>query len=259
MLLPRRKRQQIFLKGILILLGFVAAGGLVLAAFYIPSLRLSSIVIEGLSPAETKILREEIEQILSQKYFYVFPKDNFILFPKEKVEILLKAKPRLREFLMEREFPSTLKIFLKERETWAVWCQKDAKKSCLFLDAEGFAFGAAPAFSGTAVLKIIDERNEEFIGKNIMSSAQFQKLAALVERLPRRAKEEVSAIEIKISGNTFRLHLKSGWYITTDEETDVDRALENLALALNSEIKESRAKLEYVDLRFPDKVFYRYK
>lgn len=241
------------------MLGLVIAGGLMVATFYIPSLRLSSIVIEGLSPAETKILREEMEQILAEKYFYVFPKDNFILFPKEKVETLLNANLRIKEFTLEREFPSTLKIFLKERETWAVWCQKDAKTPCLLLDREGFAFVVSPAFSGTAVLKIIDERNEEFIGKNILPSVQFQKLAAFVERLPRRAKEEVSAIEIKVSGNTFHLNLKSGWYLLIDDETDIDTALENLALALNSEIKESREKLEYVDLRFSDKVFYRFK
>ena len=241
------------------MLGLVAAGGLIVAAFYIPSLRLSVIIIEGLSPAETKILREEIEQNLAQKYFYVFPKDNLILFPKEKVETLLRAKPRIQEFMMEREFPSTLKISLTERETWAVWCQKDAKTPCLLLDRGGFAFVVSPAFSGTAILKIIDERNEEFIGKNILPGVQFQKLAELVERLPRRAEEEVSAIEIKVSGNAFHLNLKSGWYLLIDDETDIDTALENLTLALNSEIKESRERLEYVDLRFSDKVFYRFK
>ena len=44
-----------------------------------------------------------------------------------------------------------------------------------------------------------------------------------------------------------------------DAETDIEKSLENLSLALRSgEIKEKSNALEYVDLRFPDKVFYKF-
>jgi len=52
--------------------------------------------------------------------------------------------------------------------------------------------------------------------------------------------------------------LKSGWFLVIDLETDFGRALENLTIALN-EIGERKEKLEYADLRFADKIFYRFK
>ena len=44
-----------------------------------------------------------------------------------------------------------------------------------------------------------------------------------------------------------------------DDQTTVERALDNLALTIDSDRKENSQNLEYIDRRFPDKVFYSYK
>jgi len=53
--------------------------------------------------------------------------------------------------------------------------------------------------------------------------------------------------------------LKAGWgvYLTTLLPFDVQR--ERLALVLNEKIGERRAELQYVDLRYDERIFYRFK
>jgi len=255
----KRRRWRLVYK----ILAGVGVVGIISAAitflFYIPSLRVKTIAISGLDSASEKELRLEIFEALGARRLWVLPKDHLIFFPRKEIEALLADKFRVKQFQLEKNFPSSLKIAITARETWAIWCSLQNPKNCLLLDKEGLAFEKAPEIAGSIVLKIIDARGGDFLGKNILPPAEFQKILFLIENVTKRAGENVLTADIKASGETYLLHLKSGWYLILDNETDQERAVENLVLALNSEIKENRANLEYIDLRFPDKVFYKYK
>ena len=128
------------------------------------------------------------------------------------------------------------------------------------MDKDGLAFEHAPVISGSAVLKIVDERDGDFLGKNILPVDKFKILSQIVENIPTIISTDIVRINIKKSGETYLLYQRNDFYLIVDEETDVSKALENLALALDSEgIKDKRDLLEYIDLGFPDKVFYKFK
>lgn len=235
--------------------------------FYIPSLRISNISISGLNSDDEVELRAEVISAISARKYLIIPEDHLIFFNKERVKSLLAKKFRVKDYELETDFPSSLKILVTERTTWAVWCPANLVTkppsgglvTCLLVDKDGIAFSESLGFSGTAILKIIDAREEDFLGKNILPEESFKKISYIIENVPIKAGEEIGTINIKSSGKTYLLYVKSGWYMLIDDETDAERALENLSLALDSEIKEKRKNLEYIDLRFSDKVFYRYK
>ena len=262
-----RRRRRAFFVRILIGAGVAAlAAGIIVVLFFVPSLRIRNVTIAGLNPTDERELKKEILAALAVRKYLILPKDHLILFPKKEIEAFIANKFRVKNFKVEKDFPSGLKISITERETWAVWCPAESssniqtgKPNCLLLDQEGLAFEAAPGFTGTAVLKIIDARDKNFLGKNILPAKDFEKIKFFIEKVPGRITEEIKTINIKASGDTYLLYLKSGWYLLVDAQTDPARALENLSIALSSEIKEKRAKLEYIDLRFADKVFYRFK
>ncbi len=256
--LHRKKQSELFRRA-LIGIGILGILATVIAfLFYIPSLRITKLIISGLSPIDEKQLRREVLAALATREYFIIPKDHLLFFPKNEIYALLQNKFRVRAFKLEKDFPSTIKIEVTERETWAVWCSADATK-CLLLDKDGLAFESATGFSGSAILKIVDARGDDFIGKNILPLENFLKIRELVEKAPGIMKETVGTINIKSSGKTYLIYAKSGWYMLIDDETDVPKALENLRIALNSEIKENRKNLEYIDLRFQDKIFYRYR
>lgn len=255
----RRKQRWALIK----ILGWTSLALLVIAAgislFYIPSLRASSVTFTGLDALNEAKLREDISNILSQKYFLIFPKNNIVFLPRKEISSLLAGILRIEEFSIETGLPSKLEIKVKERKSWAIWCQKtgEAVSSCALSDKKGFVFAAAPIFSGSAVLKILDGRGVDYFGKNFIAPKKLNEIAAFGERLEKRLGEEISAVEI-INDDELHLVLKSGRYLKFDFETDLQKAFDNLVLTLKN-LKDSRNKLEYIDLRFQDKIFYRLK
>ncbi|MDP3785425.1 MAG: cell division protein FtsQ/DivIB [bacterium] len=272
----RRKRRWALIKisswTSIVFLG-IAAG---VSFFYIPSLRASSITFTGLETLNETKLREEVSDILSKKYFLIFPKNNIVFLPRKEILSLLAGIPRLEGFSIETGLPSKLEIKLKERKSWAVWCRKPAdlpaegspqagspsdiqagKPPCALVDKNGFVFAAAPIFSGSAVLKILDGRGIDYFGKNFIAPEKLNEISLLGERLEKRLGEEISAVEIT-NDDEFHLVLKNGWYLKLDFATDLPKAFDNLALILEN-LKDSRRNLEYIDLRFQDKVFYKLK
>jgi len=255
----RRRRRWAFIKFSAWILAALAALGGLASLFYIPSLRLKTISISGLEGVREMELREELYLELSGKYLRVLPKDHLLFLPKKELEAVLRSKLRIEEFSVEREFPSTLKISVRERKSWAIWCRKEAEtlKECALSDKSGFIFAASPMFSGSAVLKIIDERPDSYLGRYVLEPEKFAALTSFMGRLESKTNEEIATLEVK-SAEVLNIVFKSGWFLVIDLETDFSRALENLAITLN-EIGERREKLEYADLRFADKIFYRFK
>lgn len=228
--------------------------------FFIPQLRINNIAIAGADGKAAKDLENEIKSILQNKYYYIIPKDHLFFYPRDEIEALLEKKFRVQKFGIDKDYPSALKISISEREPWALWCSAENQGKCLLIDRDGFAFENAPLTAGTAVLKIIDARNSNPLGKNILPEGDFSLLRFFIEEIPKNIDEKISSVNIKASGKGFLIYFKTGWYAFIDNETDKDKAIQNVNLALNnSEIKDKRSKLEYIDLRFEDKVFYKFK
>lgn len=237
----------------------VIIAGLIIFLFYIPSLRITKVAIAGLGSVDEKNLRAEVLAALDSRRFLVLPRDHLLFFPKNEVEELLNHKFRVRTFELSKDFPSSISIQINARETWAVWCPASGRVDCLLLDKDGLGFEKARDFAGTAVLKIIDARDDDFLGKKILEHDKLIKLQEMISDIPGKAGDELSTINIKASGETYLLYLRSGWYLLIDEDIDPRTALENLTIVLKSEIKEKKNDLEYIDLRFRDKVFYKFK
>lgn len=257
----RRQRKKVFIK---ILLGIGVLGiasAVVTFLFYIPSLRVSNIVISGLDKNSEKELQAELFGILRGRKWLIVPKDHILFLSKKDIEDFLTEKYRFRDFAVAKKFPATIDISITERKTWAVWCPAEGNgNDCLLLDMDGLAFERSPAVSGSAILEITDARGGDFLGKNILSEDKFSKIFQMVESAPKTIQSDITNIYIKKSGETYYLYRKSGFYLIIDGETDIAKSLENLALALKSgEIKDKQSTLEYLDLRFPDKVFYKFK
>ncbi|OGF52283.1 hypothetical protein A3I27_01985 [Candidatus Giovannonibacteria bacterium RIFCSPLOWO2_02_FULL_43_11b] len=255
----RRRKKDIFTKilfGICVL-GIVSAIATFL--FYIPALRVSNIIISGLDKNNAKELHTELFEILGGRKWLIVPKNHILFLPKKNIEEFLSGKYGFRDFAVAKKFPSTIDISITERKTWAVWCRENGN-NCLLLDKEGLAFERSVIFFGSSILKIMDAREEDFLGKNILPPEKFNRILQMTEDAPKIIQGDIESIYIKKSGETYYLYPKSGIYFIIDAETDVERALENLTLALKSgKIKAKADTLEYIDLRFPDKVFYKFK
>ncbi len=173
--------------------------------------------------------------------------------------MFFQMKYRFSDFVVKRKLPSAIDVSITERKTWAIWC-KDGENNCLLLDKDGLAFEKSIISSGSAVLKILDAREEDFLRKNILPPEHFRKVSQMIEKIPKIIESDIVKVYIKKGGETYYLYPKKGFYLIIDAQTDIEKAIENFSLALKSgEIKERSDTLEYIDLRFQDKVFYKFR
>src|SRR3990167_712620 len=113
-------------------------------------------------------------------------------------------------------------------KTWAIWCPSDLEAklpsgslaSCLLLDKEGLAFEKSVISSGSAVLKILDAREGDFLRKNILPPEHFRKISQMIENIPKIIESDIVKVYIKKGGETYYLYPKKGFYLIIDAQTD---------------------------------------
>lgn len=252
-----KRKRKIFKSIVYFIVALLVAYGLVYLS------NLSKFRIKNIKPeSDNKILNEEIRKgvsgIIGGKYLKVLPKDNIFLLPKKEIEeYLTKEFPRIKSATVEVELPDTLLIKFEERKQEALLCYG---KECGFLDKNGFVFEKAPYFSGDSYIKFIDEQGSDTslaIGKNIIEASKFEKIIEFIN-LANKEKIVVNKVLIK-SDSFFHLITKEGWSILISDKNEPSETIDNLTLTLKEKIKDKRKTLDYIDLRFGNKIYFKFK
>ncbi|MBI2628407.1 MAG: FtsQ-type POTRA domain-containing protein [Candidatus Niyogibacteria bacterium] len=244
------------------LLFFIFGAGIILSGaiyvFYLPKFRIKDIDVPALKTLSQDEIKEFSKEILSAKIAGLLPADNILLAPIEKIKTGLKSKfLRIKEIEVSRRWPDILKIDILERSTWAVYCQKGEKNGCYLSDNQGLLFASAPEFEGNLLLKLYDERpsaGQFSLGDFILNQKNFTLISEFENELEKAGKH-ISKIIFKDDQEEFYV---GSWKITLDFEINKETAIKNLFLAL-TEIGGFENKLDYIDLRFGDKIFYKFK
>lgn len=250
-------RKRIIKKMIFGFLILIFIFGCATAFFNISYLRIKKVSLEGNSSLSTEKILSEVSDYLKGKYFHIFPRDNILILPKEAIiSNLLSKFPRMKEVSLTKNFPDSISVKIKERQQEAILC---INEECAFIDENGYVFEKAPYFSGDVYLKFFDERESSpgTIGLQLIPEEQFKKLIDFKD-LVSRENIKISKIILKKEG-IYEIDISEGWYILLNEQNEPKISYENLKITLDSKVKENRQNLEYIDLRFGNKVFYKFK
>jgi hypothetical protein len=232
------------------------------ALYYFTSQRfqISEVSITGLSQTPEADVREYIDVQLLQKKFYVLP-GNVIWFlsPDAIAAGLMQTFPTIKSVVVKRRYPRTLEVHITEYNGWGILCHGEPEE-CFWIDRAGVAFDRAPGFSGIIVPKILDKRERELkLGERQISDAMMSLIAYFDERAVSNAYLQSLQFTIDARDQTLRVTTRTGWDILLLESTDPVAAYKNLTLALEGEIKDKAQNLSYVDLRFGNRIFYKFK
>ena len=234
----------------------------IVALFYIPYFRIKKISIEGNSSIDSAKIMADISNYLTGKNFKIFPRDNFFIMPtKEIVDILLKEFPRLKTISLIKNFPNAVSIKVEERNNEALFCTQNKDEGCAFIDKDGFAFEPAPYFSAGVYLTFFEEDSGSSASTwkrsfQVLSEEQFKKLIDFKNLL---TEENIKILQIIIKKEgIYGLQTNEGWFILLNEKNDAQLTYQNLKTTLD-QIKEKRKNLNYIDLRFGNKVFYKFR
>lgn len=214
---------------------------------HIPEINISNIEVHGNNIVSQEELQNLVKSQLEGNYLNIFSKSNILLYSKSDIIASISdSYKRIKTIEVGRSNINTIYIAVDEREPHALWCNQ----RCYFLDSVGYIYTEAPIFSGNIFFTYNIPIDGEPIGTQLLSEDEFTTLGFLLELL-----EELEPIQLSLIDNIdFEIEMKDGSKIYFSRDKDFGNIYDNLESVLSL----LEGSIEYIDLRFGSKVYYRY-
>lgn len=239
-------------------------------------MRIDNITVEGNHIIDEEEIENEIYKNISGRYIHLFSRNNSIIYPHKRVyDNLLLNFPRIESLSINRDNFKTLHINIIERVGAFLYCganvplnKEDVGENCYFINNDGLIFDQAPYFSGNIYfkyyVKLSDEANP--LGRQMISVEDFHKITRFIDSI-----ESLGLKPIYISlgqDGTNSLYLEHQEDNTLPKilfknDADLEVLQDNFSLAIQKkefagEIHSKYNTLLYIDLRFKNKVLYKF-
>ncbi len=274
----RRKKQRILkIKIGIILFLFVAL--IVGLAFIsrINKLNINQINISGNKIIETKDIESVVKNDISGHYLWLFPKTNFLIYPKRGIKKDLASRfKRLKDISENIQNARTLEVNVSEYQGKYLWCgvlipvlnSNLNNDKCYFMDDSGYIFDEAPYFSGEVYFKFYGNggMNGDIPTGTYFMKDKFTEITTLKDTLEKLGfnpsdfwLDNDNEADFSLSGQPM-----TGPRIIFKLDADYSKLAENLQAAISTEplhtdLQTKLASLLYIDLRFGNKVYYKFQ
>lgn len=268
----RRRRVRVLIAlGVVILLGALCFGVSWLS--YLPRFNISSISVSGAENISEELITRSIETVLDDGAYHILSRRNVLFYPHESLETkLVSSFPLIKSVDITR--PSLLStnmlVTIEEREPFARWClpaQAGAEdQRCYFMDEGGFIYASvgefdesvpqmtpstAYVFSGS-IASSTDPIGQSFVRAHLPGLLSLLKFLGQASFTPLGAHVE--------NDQDILVRLKEGFVLKASFGADANTLVKNFELVLSSDVLQGKQDiLEYVDLRFGNRVYYKLK
>lgn len=236
---------------------------------WLPETSIKQIQVVGNRTVPEEDVRAYIESRLQGGYLSVFSRANVFLFQPSVVEKeLMDAFKKIEEANVSRDGLRSVRVDINERKPYYLWCGArslvSTQDGCYFLDIDGYAFAPAPYFSGHVYFEFQKQFNAgsmDPIGTHFLPTEEFKRLIGFRNAL-RALDIYPDTLAIDENGD-YIFVLAGNTRIIFNPAQDFDLLFNNLLATFDTEQfkgkKIENTSLEYIDLRFKNKVYYRFK
>lgn len=256
-------RLRIFLHGFLSVIFFVVVCHVLL---FSPFLKIQKVEIEGNQELSQENLYQAAKELYNGFYLGFLPKDNFFLFPGKGLQNLLKDRFRkISELSIKKTFPDKVSITLKERQSLILWCSGGP---CNLVDENGYAYENvdfdSPDILQNHLVEIVDTSAKPVaLGDQILTKEYIDFVLEMVRKFAGDGKNlkltEKCSTPSRLAGE-ISCALVDGGRVAFSTEIPLSQTLKTASIFLDKQLKkEDASKLEYLDLRFENRVYYKMK
>lgn len=238
---------------------FALVGGYIL--FFSPALMIQRVSVGGGSVIPLAEYEDFAETSLEGTYLGVFKKRNYFLVPtREIADHILERYPLLSGVLVERRFPNTLSLSLREAPALLRWCSGGPCYGVRDGRAVSIPYSEDDRYASSR-LSVIDESALPVqVGTLLPVEPYLETFRIMRSGLARLTEREAPAVATTPSRHSNELTLSTGenWRLLIAVDRPAEESLGTLSVFLNEYGKEhpDRSKLDSVDLRVEGKVFY---
>jgi len=257
--------------------------------FYSNNFKIEAIEIIGARNIRSEDIRSIIESQINKRRFLIFKQNNLFIFDNNELRKKINEKYVLDDLKINKDFPRSIKVELKEKISLVIWVSNERYYN---LDSNGIAiselinlnrpkkeeltkkknsekveieqpepkvfdikiddqeFGSFPL--------IYDESNKDVtLGQSITKPEMISIILNLTKKIPEKINLNVNYFKIpNPESKEIKAVTLEGWGIYFDTNKDLEGQLNNLKLILDEKIK-NRTNLQYIDLRFGNRVYYK--
>lgn len=236
--------------------------GLTVALMYSPMFTIDNIVINNVNfhPTEER-LAEIMQEVMSTTRFYIFPQSNLFFFSKKNAGTVLAREFYIDDVTIVRHWPNVLKINVANNVVVATW---RAENGSFLMDRRGVLVQyLSDESSDIAELAVIVEEPSEqrALGDQVTSD----KVAVFIDTAYEQWKKDLPdtlptyMILSAASLPTIQAYTADGWYVNLTTESAIAPQLESLKRLLEERVKDDVSKLQYIDVRFGNRLYFKLK
>lgn len=227
--------------------------------FYSPTFKLTGLEVKGLRDITFEELQKIVNDQQATRRLLLFKQNNFFWFSKGRLAETLNHKYALEILIIKKKLFHKLSIYLQEHTSALTWISGD---KFYYLDLEGKIITEVPFKDPNPNFPRIYDESSQLVNydQSILSPNQIKFIIDILTKLPLRTGEiEINSFKIPDRrSNEIKVVTKKGWQIYFNTNLDTERQLDKLVLIYEKKVKELGIdNLEYIDLRFGNKVFYK--
>ena len=247
-------------------IGLLVLGGLGASLWYVmalPYFRISSIAVTATELIPVSEVETAARSAMAGQRWQIIPADNFFLVSPAALQNQLKhIFPQATAITVKKEFPNRLTITLQERRLWGIYCEREnllaPPRSCLYVDTRGWSYETISALEGW-LLPVMYGPGPKAVGEEVASPT----IITFYENA-RRTLGGLGSTLVWLAMSTstpadVRLGVSQGWSLWVTLSRPPEEWAKVLAVVLEKDIAGRRSELDYIDLRFGNKVFYKYR
>ncbi len=242
----------------------------------IDKLLIKDVSVSGNEILKSEDLKDQVFKSLSKKVFLIFEgRDKFLYSKKTIIEDLKNNFPRILDVEVDRQNDKII-LNIRERERAYLWCgevspefkDRFLERECYFLDASGFIFDKSPQFSSGVYFTFYSKINEgDPIGQYVLDFEFLKNINLLVEAVEDKGLPVHSLVEKEDGQYELLLNMETTLsdfpkLLFTSDQTIDEVYNKFLSIVDENPFKkdflEKREKLEYIDARFKNRIFYRF-
>jgi cell division septal protein FtsQ len=230
--------------------------------FTAPLWKINTLEIKGLTRFDNSVITSIIEEKKEEKIMLIFKRSNIFLFKTEEVVNLIKEKFNLAGVKIKKNFPHKLIIEISERPYSFIYQEKE---KLFFSSSDNYLIKELDLTSADREeatkyfiienknsISLIKENNRLDIDKDYLAFIFLLKQE--LDNYP-----ELNIDRFIISDQYFNsifIKIKDGPQIFINVNDKAREQIERLILVKNTKIKDNFNKLDYIDLRYGDKLYF---
>ena len=229
----------------------------------------------------TEDTRQRVSQLLSAElqgtvWEFIPKSEYFFVSPKTLMSSIQNNFPEIQSVSIEKKFAKTLIVSFEERLAWGIYCggirysDSDVASTtaesagdldgvnCVYIDGGGFAFSPAPYLFGSLTKKVFSDNPDVAIGSSPVSLELLSFYDGIKDIYSEFSLPVTALVVSTESLKDIRLYSGS-WYAIFDRQADIGKLKPVIQGLFKNELTGKFDRLEYIDIRFGNKVFYKLK